>query len=177
MSDIVSCTIIVYEIINERINTDLYSNLEACHQAAQNVINQFNNHQISHWAELPYRDRASFINNAISGYNQDQDVNIRIQHIDRTGNSARIYENRLITERLENWARMNNLNAEVLERANISDPRSDTFKAAQDVLVNRSYALNRSLLRNSRAASQLQNCSTRTNTITSHLESLQDSVD
>ena len=72
---------------------------------------------------------------------------------------------------------MNNLNAEVLERANISDPRSDTLKAAQDVLVNRSYALNRSLLRNSRAASQLQNCSTRSSTIASHLESLQDSVD
>ena len=72
---------------------------------------------------------------------------------------------------------MNNLNADILDRANISDPRSDTLKAAQDVLVDRTYAINRSLLRNSRAASQLQNCSTRATTISSHLESLQDSVD
>jgi len=72
---------------------------------------------------------------------------------------------------------MNNLNADVLERANVSDPRCDTLKAAQDVLVNRTNALNSSLLRNSRAASQLQNCSRRATTITSHLESLQDSVD
>jgi hypothetical protein len=102
MLDIVTCTIIVFETINERINIDLYSHLEACQQAAQNVINQLNNHQISHWAELSFRDRASFINNAISAYNQDQDVTIRIQHIDRNHSSGRVYENRLIAERLEN---------------------------------------------------------------------------
>jgi|ERR1700712_3176867 len=102
MLDLVTCTIIVFETINERINIDLYSHLEACQQAAQDVINQLNNHQISHWPELSFRDRASFINNAISASNQDQDVTIRIQHIDRNHSSARIYENRLIAERLEN---------------------------------------------------------------------------
>jgi len=43
MLDLVLCTIIVLEEVNENINTDIYSNLEACQQATLNVINQFNN--------------------------------------------------------------------------------------------------------------------------------------
>ena len=102
MLNLVLCTITVFELVNERINSDIYSNLEAFQEATLNVINQFNNHQISHWAELSFRDRASFVNNAISGYNQDQDITTRLLHIDRNHSSARLYENRLITERLGN---------------------------------------------------------------------------
>jgi len=102
MLDFVLCTIEVLKEINENINVNTYSNLETYQQTAMNVFNQLNNQQISHWSELSYRDRASFINSALSGYNQDQDVTIRLQHLDRNHNSARIYENRLITERLGN---------------------------------------------------------------------------
>jgi hypothetical protein len=89
-------------------------------------------------------------------------------------NSSRRHRHRLISERLENWARYNNRNAHVLESANISDPRSDTLKAAQNLLVQRHLGLYRSLTLNSRIPSQLARCSERAPAI---LERLQDSVD
>ena len=65
----------------------------------------------------------------------------------------------------------------MLERAHVSDLRSDTLKAAQDVLVRHNIALNRRVMKNYSVASQLERCSRRGPVIASRLEDLQDSVD
>ena len=65
----------------------------------------------------------------------------------------------------------------MLERARVSDPRSDTLNATQDVLVRRNIALNRSLIINGRIPHQLDSCSRRAPIIASNLEQLQNFVD
>jgi hypothetical protein len=173
MLDVVLDVLEVLSDINANIDMNTYRVLDNTTEACRNIINQLNSGLMSHYADLLNRDRIQVNHNVISNINRDPNTNIgpRYREI------PRLYEMRLRIERLSNLGRINNLNANVLERAHISDPSCDRLKTEQQELVNSSYTLVRSLLRNHTAASQLQNCATRAPTIASHIESLQDSVD
>ena len=174
MLDFVMSVIDVLKEIQENIEVNTCNELEVNKRMTTNVISDLSNRQISHWSELSHIDRARLHDAILAREDRDNSITSRLQHLDWNRGSSRIFENRLIQERFEKWAGTNNQIAGVLERARISDPRSDTLKAAQDVLVRRNIALNRTLTINSRIPTLLASCSTRAPLIASNL---QDSVD
>jgi uncharacterized protein (DUF1786 family) len=96
------CTIEFLQEICENISMNTMRDLEASERITMDAINRLNNQQISHWSELTFRDRHSFVMNAIEGHTQDEDVTIRLQHFNSDDNSSRRHRHRLISERLEN---------------------------------------------------------------------------
>lgn len=157
--------------MNEHFNISIQHNLDINTEVATNTLNEFNNRQLRHWPQLSFRDRASLIGNRLYHFDLDPNANISQNH------SPDVYERRLMAERLSISRRITEYYATLLDNYNVSDPRSDTLRAASLTLCEHNFTYVRRLISNAKVASQLQNCSTRAPRIAADLGDFQDSID